>query len=199
MTTRTAFLALIAAVAALAVGLFVAELQGDAVITRHARLPQLRRADRERRRAVPRLQSRVPAGRPASRSSCRRSSARRRTASTRAFETLMVIALIAAAVLIVLSLVALGGSTLEHRAVGRGVPRRRGAARPVRADALRPLRGHAHSGGGLRDPVPPASARAGAARGRDRDEDLPGRAPAAARGANVAAGGAARGADGARG
>ena len=33
MTTRTAFLALAAAVAALAVGLFSAELQGDAVIS----------------------------------------------------------------------------------------------------------------------------------------------------------------------
>ena len=113
VTTRTAFLALIAAVAALAVGLFVAELEGDAVITRHSRLPLLRGADRERRRAVPRLQGRVSARRPGPVRRAGARHARRRTATTRAFEALMVIALIAAAVLIVLSLVALGGSTLE--------------------------------------------------------------------------------------
>ena len=115
-----------------------------------------------------------------------------------AFETLMVMALIAAAV----ADRALAGRARrldrEHRPVGRRVPRGCRTARAVRADALRSLRRHPHAGGGLRDPVPPASARAGAARGRDRDEDLPGRAPAAARGAHMEARGEARGADGAR-
>ena len=112
MTTRTAFLALIAAVAALAVGLFVAELQGDAVISDTPvyryygeRIVSGDVPYRDFRVeyppgalipfVVPALISSSPHGFDAS------------------FEALMVIGLIAAAVLIVLSLVALGGSTLE--------------------------------------------------------------------------------------
>ena len=83
VTTRTAFLALIAAVAALAVGLFVAELEGDAGHQRHARLPRLRRADRERRRAVPRLQRSSIRRRPGPVRRAGARHARRRTATTR--------------------------------------------------------------------------------------------------------------------
>ena len=110
----------------------------------------------------------------------------------------MVMALIAAAVLDRALADRARRLDREHRPVGRRVPRGCRTARAVRADALRSLRRHPHAGGGLRDPVPPASARSGAARGRDRDEDLPGRAPAAARGAHLEARGEARGADGAR-
>jgi len=110
VTTRTGFLALAAAVAALAVGLFIAELQGDASIsdtpvyrTYGERIASGDVPYRDFRVeyppgalapfVVPALISSSPHGFDAT------------------FETLMVMALIAAAVLIVLSLVALGGST----------------------------------------------------------------------------------------
>ena len=112
MTTRTAFLALIAAVAALAVGLFVAELQGDAVISD---TPVYRYyGERIVSGDVPYSDFRVeyPPGAliPFVVPALISSSPHGFDAS---FEALMVIGLIAAAVLIVLSLVALGGSTLE--------------------------------------------------------------------------------------
>ena len=112
MTTRTAFLALIAAMAALAVGLVVEQLEGDPEISDTPVYHYLRRADRERRRAVPRLRVEYPPGAlvpfvaPALLTSSQ-------DGYDSAFATLMVFALIAAAVLIVLSLVALGGSTLN--------------------------------------------------------------------------------------
>jgi uncharacterized membrane protein len=110
VTTRTWFLALAAAVAALAAGLFIAELQGDAVIsdtpvyrTYGERIANGDVPYRDFRVeyppgalapfVVPALVSSSPHGFDAT------------------FETLMVVALIAAAVLIVLSLVVLGGST----------------------------------------------------------------------------------------
>ena len=110
----------------------------------------------------------------------------------------MVVALAAAAVLIVLSLAALGASTAGSRSsvgaflagvalLGPFVLTRfdlYAAALTLAAVCAILYR--------RRDP------RAGAARGRDRDEDLPCRAPAAARRADLAARGPRRGARGAR-
>ena len=106
----------------------------------------------------------------------------------------MVFALVAAAVLIVLSLVALGASTrsivLSVGAFLAGIALL-GPFVLTRFDLYAATRDARR---GLRDPLPPRTARAGAARRRDRDEDLPGRAPAAARRADVAARGPAGGA-----
>jgi hypothetical protein len=112
VTTRTAFLALVAALAALATGLFVAELQGDARISDTPvyryygeRIASGDAPYRDFRVeyppgalapfVLPALVSSSPHGFDAT------------------FETLMVAALIAAAVLIVLSLAVLSASTLE--------------------------------------------------------------------------------------
>ena len=107
------------------------------------------------------------------------------------------LSLAALALLVVLSLVALGAADAELACSRRLVPRRACAARAVRAHALRPLRGRAHPCRGPRAPGT-ATGSGRAARRRDRDEDLPGRAPATPRRAGVEARGVARGADGAR-
>jgi hypothetical protein len=112
VSSRTASLALVAAVAALAAGLFVAELQGDAGISD---TPVYRTyGERIASGDVPYRDFRVeyPPGAlaPFVVPALVSSSPHRFDA---AFETLMVMSLIATAVLIVLSLVALGGSTVN--------------------------------------------------------------------------------------
>ena len=93
-----------------------------------------------------------------------------------AFETMMVLALTVAAVLIVLSLDALGATVGRTLALGRCLSARHRGARPVRPDAIRSLRGRGDARRRLHRA--PCSRQAGlrAARARDRDEDLSRRA-----------------------
>ena len=105
MTSRVVVL-VVAACAALLVGVFVADLEGDARDHGHPGLPELRRAIEDGERALPRLPRRVSArGARAVRLPVARHATP--TATTRAFQALMILSLAALALLIVLSLVAL--------------------------------------------------------------------------------------------
>ena len=141
----------------------------------HARLPDLRRADGERRSALPRLRGRVPAR---GARSVRAGGARLLDAgwiTTPSFQALMVFSLALASRADRALARGIARIHRSRRALRRRLPRGDGAARAVRADALRPLRRSGHPRRGLRDPARPQDPRAGAARGGDRDEDLPAR------------------------